>query len=642
MRHALWPLLMIGALACVERRPLDRTFTAPPVDASGPPIDAAHDCAAFDPTCDGVDDDCDGTADEDYVGPTTCGVGVCAEMVAPARCVSGVTLPCRPGEPGTETCDGRDEDCDGTADEGVTMRCAMRQGRCAAGVRACVEGAFADCDVAPIAETCNGQDDDCDGQTDEDVVEACGGEVGACSEGLRACEDGAFGPCVPRDAPTPETCNGVDDDCDGAIDEGLRRACGVDVAPCRAGEQTCAAGAWGPCEGEIAPGEEVCNGADDDCDRTIDEGPDPRCGACAMVFNAICANGAACNNLGEPPLHCARPVGVIAAPEGASGFGEVLVGGADLDGDGADELLVGAADELIALDGGGGVRFRHPVDLPQAGFGFSNLLAEDHPLVVLAHQGMLRVLDPSGEEVAALDAGQALRVAALAALPDQRVVAVADPAGAGGAGLVGLVFHRGDGLDGELREVDAPLAAKVHLLVSPTTDELSVIALSTEPGRAGRLPLALPVDGVANTLGAPVELGLPTSGAATSALFVRPIARRAPVYMLGGTDNIDLFDRNGNRAARFGVINGIGRSMVRLQGPAPAELLLLGAESGGSATFVWLITEQMAAIASITVPDAGPSFAHGVAMGRTADGWRAYIGEPDAPGGGRVLIFAFQ
>jgi len=82
----------------------------------------------------------------------------------------------------------------------------------------------------------------------------------------------------------PETCNGEDDDCDGATDEGadgeaLTRRCwggeeGTEyVGACRAGTETCIGGDWtGECEDEVRPAAEACNGLDDDCDGETDEG----------------------------------------------------------------------------------------------------------------------------------------------------------------------------------------------------------------------------------------------------------------------------------------------------------------------------------------------------------------------------------
>ena len=54
---------------------------------------------------------------------------------------------------------------------------------------------------------------------------------GECSGGARACIEGRFGPCTWDKGPTPEICNGKDDDCDGVEDEGVDCGSGL----CRSG-----------------------------------------------------------------------------------------------------------------------------------------------------------------------------------------------------------------------------------------------------------------------------------------------------------------------------------------------------------------------------------------------------------------------
>ena len=72
-------------------------------------------------------------------------------------------------------------------------------------------------------ETCNGFDDNCDGQIDEGNPgggQACGtGQAGVCGQGTTPCAAGILS-CVPNAQPSPEVCNGLDDDCDGQIDNG--------------------------------------------------------------------------------------------------------------------------------------------------------------------------------------------------------------------------------------------------------------------------------------------------------------------------------------------------------------------------------------------------------------------------------------
>jgi hypothetical protein len=84
-------------------------------------------------------------------------------------------------------------------------------------------------ELTPGGEACNGEDEDCDGKIDEDLGEvSCG--VGACRNTVPACTKGVLGTCQPL-APqtTTDLCNGVDDDCDGAVDEDCRTC--VHVAP---------------------------------------------------------------------------------------------------------------------------------------------------------------------------------------------------------------------------------------------------------------------------------------------------------------------------------------------------------------------------------------------------------------------------
>lgn len=101
----------------------------------------------------------------------------------------------------------------------------------------------------------------------ESAVEACGSDVGTCKKGTHQCHAGVFDGCVGDVGPKAETCNGLDDDCDGVVDEdfGLGMACdGADTDHCADDVMTCAGCSKGP------DNVETCNGTDDNCNGVID------------------------------------------------------------------------------------------------------------------------------------------------------------------------------------------------------------------------------------------------------------------------------------------------------------------------------------------------------------------------------------
>jgi hypothetical protein len=181
--------------------------------------------------CNGIDDNCIGGIDEGFVSePTTCGLGACASTgVTSCLGVLGIFDNCTVGAAvdNDTNCDGIDGDCNGVVDDGyVSVPTTCGVGACAAtGIKTCDNATEIDNCTAgtPTAEVCNGINDDCDNATDEGYVSeatACG--VGACAAtGSTSCvSGGVVDSCTPGST-TAEVCNGIDDDCDGVIDNGL-------------------------------------------------------------------------------------------------------------------------------------------------------------------------------------------------------------------------------------------------------------------------------------------------------------------------------------------------------------------------------------------------------------------------------------
>jgi hypothetical protein len=196
--------------------------------------------------CNGQDDDCDGSADENFdVGVACDGIGACG--AGRTECAADGRLVCSTDPGGSmagaraEACNAADDDCDGQVDEGLGLGTPCPAvGACAAGVLECAADGSAVCSTGPggsrdqsTPEACDGADEDCDGRADEDfrLGGACDG-LGACGPGLNECGVGGLARCSTdsggsADDTAPEACNGLDDDCDGVVDDG--GACGGDT-----------------------------------------------------------------------------------------------------------------------------------------------------------------------------------------------------------------------------------------------------------------------------------------------------------------------------------------------------------------------------------------------------------------------------
>lgn len=138
----------------------------------------------------------------------------------------------------------------GDCTDGETRDCS---GACGTGTESCVDGSWRACTAPPPRnETCNGHDDDCDGSIDENLTRAC---ESVCGSGVERCSAGTFGACDAR-SPAAELCSHIDDDCDGKVDEGF--------APMTVGTTYTAVREYGPiCDGSTQRLGVDCNAAID-------------------------------------------------------------------------------------------------------------------------------------------------------------------------------------------------------------------------------------------------------------------------------------------------------------------------------------------------------------------------------------------
>jgi uncharacterized protein (TIGR03382 family) len=284
--------------------------------------------------CDAKDNDCDALVDEGLiytkyytdVDADTYGAGKAITACAQPAGTSLLATDCDDAKasinPGaTEICNLVDDDCDTLIDEGVATTwyfdadsdtyAGKTSNSCASpGAGWSTTGKAGDCDdtkaaIHPLAtEICNLIDDDCDGSIDEGLgsttyyADKDGDKYGDKTASFTDCKgtppagyvldktdcDDANSAINPIAA---EVCNGKDDDCDTLVDELLvfkdyyqdQDLDGYGVDSTKKSSCSPVAGyvnLGGDCndaDANISPGDaEICNGVDDDCDNTADDG----------------------------------------------------------------------------------------------------------------------------------------------------------------------------------------------------------------------------------------------------------------------------------------------------------------------------------------------------------------------------------
>ena len=261
------------------------------------PLDPLAEGCLCDPSADaceetfGDDDLCNGTLTCTGIGGDLSGCRVDPGTIPPACGQDGLICEEVVCQPATGTCApvalADDTPCDD--DDPCTLDDACEGGECLPGEAVDCVGFGGPCALGE----CDAESGDCQAVPTNQGLTCDPGspcsDLGSCQAGACVLDDPAL--CDDSDACTedscdallgcqhvpvatsPEVCNGLDDDCDGATDEDfpLGGGCdGDDDDACASGTYACGEGGALVCAGDVQQ-DEVCNGADEDCDGETDE-----------------------------------------------------------------------------------------------------------------------------------------------------------------------------------------------------------------------------------------------------------------------------------------------------------------------------------------------------------------------------------
>jgi hypothetical protein len=339
--------------------------------------------------CNDLDDDCDGQVDEDFnknTDPQNCGTcgndclaqgKVCIEGKCELTCPLGTTNcggscvnlandPANCGECGRV--------CGFPNAQASCISSTCMMGPCVAGNRDLdgLEGNGCEytCPVWPTAEeVCNELDDDCDGQTDEGVKSTFYGDsdgdvYGDAMQTVQACSPPQGYVVLGTDCDdqndaaypgAPEVCDGVDNNCNGVVDEGVQSVFYRDADADGYGDVTSSVQACGPPLGYVAIGgdcdddddaihpaaAEVCDGVDNNCNGVVDEGVQ------SVFYRDADADGY--GSFTETIFACSAPSGYVSNGADCDDDADAIHPAAVEVCDGVDNNCNGIADEGVLL-----------------------------------------------------------------------------------------------------------------------------------------------------------------------------------------------------------------------------------------------------------------------------------------------------